>query len=191
MKGNKVEQFMHLAGQEVAEKLHCADPLTRELGARLLLSEVLEYVIHGLGVRVSAPSGEITDPNGLTYQASAGTKDCDTKEMLDGLCDVAYTMYWNALAFGIPLEDGFELVCDNNLEKFVVLEGWQGKLGEMPKSQWSCGRDVSWPEEVVKVEVIKMGNDFYAVGKDCNGKVRKPSNYRPVDLAPLLIAGNE
>jgi hypothetical protein len=35
-------------------------------------------------------------------------------------------------------------------------------------------------------EVVRVGADFYAVGKDTRGKVRKPSSYRPVDLSQLV-----
>ena len=185
MKADKVERFMRLAGQQVAERMQYADAQTRELGAQLLLSEVLEYVIHGLGVDVTVGEERIQDPNALFYQARSKSS-CDAKEMLDGLCDVAYTMYWNALAFGIPLEEGYELVCDNNLEKFVRLEQWAGERGALEQAEWHCGQDVCWPEAVSSVTVVEVKGICYAVGKDSNGKVRKPSHYRSVDLSPLL-----
>ena len=106
--------------------------------------------------------------------------------MVDGLADVAYTMYWNACAFGIPLEQAFEMVCDNNLHKFVKLgNGLQSKT-QLDREEWHCHQDIHWPDEVVKVEVIKVGSDYFAVGKDSRGKVRKPSSYVPVDLTGLL-----
>jgi hypothetical protein len=112
--------------------------------------------------------------------------DSDQLEMLDGLADVAYTMFWNALAFGLPLEEAFELVCDNNLEKFVLLEDWNGAEGPLEENQWHCGTNASWPEEVTSVEVIRIGAEYFAVGKDSRGKVRKPAQYKSVDLADLL-----
>ena len=106
--------------------------------------------------------------------------------MLDGLADVAYTMFWNALAFGLPLEEAFELVCDNNLEKFVRLSAWSSGEGTLPEDQWDCGCGAQWPEEVVRVEALRIKDDYFAVGKDKNGKVRKPSHYRSVELEELL-----
>ena len=106
--------------------------------------------------------------------------------MVDGLSDVAYTMYWNECAFGIPLAKAFELVCDNNLEKFVHLTAWSGDARVLQPNEWDCGVNVAWPAEVTHVEVLKVDGEFYAVGKDLRGKVRKPSSYKPVDLSALV-----
>jgi hypothetical protein len=186
----KVKTFMSLAGQPEANKLTVADEDIRCLGARLLLSETLEYVINGLGVQVSVGGNEIHDPNGLKYTTRKGVEqDCNlvsTKEMLDGLCDVAYTMYWNALAFGLPLEEGFDLVCDNNLEKFVALPGWTQGEGLLTPSEWHCNCDVRWPESVAAVQVVEFEGQFFAVGKDKGGKVCKPAHYQSVSLEELL-----
>ena len=153
------------------------------MGARLLLSEVLEYVIHGLGVEPEIDGVRIKAPDAVNYVAAGRPNKL---EMVDGLADVAYTMYWNACAFGIPLEEAFELVCDNNLQKFVKLENGAARSTELSPDQWHCGRGISWPKEVVKVEVVRVGGQAYAVGKDSRGKVRKPSSYSPVDLSPLV-----
>jgi hypothetical protein len=182
MDSSKIEKFMQLAGQDVRNRLNSGDQKTRALGAQLLLSEVLEYVVHGLGVVPHVNGTPITEPDALTYQAADNS---DPLEMIDGLADVAYTMYWNACAFGVPLEEAFELVCDNNLEKFVRLDGWSSGECELEPSAWGCERGVSWPTEVVRVDVLEVDGDFYAVGKDARGKVRKPSTYQPVDLGQL------
>lgn len=174
---------MKLAGQAVPQAIDARDEKTRVLGAQLLLSEVLEYVIRGLGVIPEVNGVRIEQPDALTYRAEGPV---DKKEMLDGLADVAYTMYWNEGAFGLPLEQAFELVSDNNLEKFVLLEGWTAGEGALAPERWSCDRGVSWPVEVASVTVICVDDLFYAVGKDKNGKVRKPGSYRSVDLSPLL-----
>ena len=182
MNSSKISKFMDLAGQQRFEE-GTPPNKARELGAQLLLSEVLEYVIKGLNVTPIVNGVEITDANGLEYKANGET--VDKLEMLDGLADVAYTMYWNSEAFGVPLEEAFELVCDNNLEKFVELKEGQNSL-TLEKQNWDCGKNITWPIEVESVEVIKAGGQFYAVGKDKNGKVRKPSSYKSVDLSSLL-----
>lgn len=174
---------MELAGQGAQQKLTSGDPKTRALGAQLLLSEVLEYVIRGLGVIPHINGTPVTDPEAVTYEPATTPHP---EEMVDGLADVAYTMYWNECAFGIPLERAFELVCDNNLEKFVRLPRWSGEGRALNKDEWHCDANVSWPTEVVKVEVLRVGSDFFAVGKDSRGKVRKPSSYKPVDLTQLV-----
>ena len=183
MDSKKIRTFMELAGQGAQQQLTSGDPKTRALGAQLLLSEVLEYVIRGLGVVPHINGAPLTDPEAVTYEP---LNTPHPEEMVDGLADVAYTMYWNECAFGIPLEKAFDLVCDNNLEKFVLLPAWVGEGRCLEKNEWHCDANVSWPAEVVRVEVLKVGGKFYAVGKDGRGKVRKPSSYRPVDLSQLV-----
>lgn len=183
MKRDKVAKFMALAGQKLSDNFHPGTAAERQLGAQLLLSEVLEYVIDGLGVTPEIHGVKVTDPEAVHYHAE---KTPDQAEMLDGLADVAYTMYWNANAFGVPLEAGYELVCDNNLEKFVKLDSWAKGLTELSRTEWHCRCNAGWPDEVVQVAVVELSGEWYAVGKDARGKVRKPLHFKPVDLSHLL-----
>ena len=183
MQSDKIRSFMALAGQELGSNLDLRDAEVRKLGAQLLLSETLEYVIKGLGVTPTVDGVSITDADGLSYVA---TGEPNPIEMIDGLADVAYTMYWNAEAFGNPLEEAFEMVCDNNLEKFVRLNGWSEGERDLEQSEWAVNQNVTWPAEVVRVSVVDVSGTYYAVGKDKNGKVRKPSSYASVDLSTLL-----
>lgn len=182
MKEDKVAQFIDLAGQKRSETFITGTPDQRALGAQLLLSEVLEYCIKGLGVIPEVNGTPITNADGLTYKA---VKEPNKVEMLDGLADTAYTMYWNSVTFGVPLEVGYDLVCDNNLEKFVKLEGWRDFERPLERNEWDCGKNITWPAEVVQVTVVNSHGSFYAVGKDKNGKVRKPSSYVSVDLTKV------
>jgi hypothetical protein len=183
MNSDKIKLFMRLAGQELGDRIDPRNEKTRALGAQLLLSEVLEYVVHGLGVIPEVNGVRIEHPEALKYHVDSKP---DRKEMLDGLADVAYTMFWNECAFGIPLKEGFELVCDNNLEKFVHLKSWSKGETALPKNQWDCGINATWPNEVESVTVLCIDGEHYAVGKDKNGKVRKPGSYKSVDLSGLL-----
>lgn len=183
MNSEKIEQFMLLAGQPVTAQF---DPKTveiRKLGAQLLLSEVLEYVVHGLGLTPIVDGVRIKDPNNITFEPHA---EHDKVAMLDGLADVAYTMYWNSSAFGLPLEEGFDLVCENNLEKFVQLPSFNGPARALDQSEWPCNAGITWPKDVVEVHAIEYKGRYFAVGKDQHGKVRKPSSYRQVQLAQLF-----
>lgn len=187
MENKKVKQFMKLAGQETATKFvdfSKFEPKVRELGAQLLLSETLEYVIKGLNVTPKINGIEITDPNSLEYVATSELPD--KLEMLDGLSDVAYTMFWNMHRFGIPLEEAYELVCDNNLEKFVRLSSWDKGELTLDEADWDLGMSVTWPSEVATVCVMEVDGEFFAVGKDKTGKVRKPSTYASVELNHLV-----
>ena len=183
MDDSKIRQFIALAGQTPAENFLTGTPEQRELGAQLLLSETLEYVIKGLGVIPTWHGNEISDANALGYKSITPP---DKEEMLDGLADVAYTMFWNSVTFGIPLEEGFSLVCQNNLEKFVALDGKFAAKGELERMHWHCNRNVEWPEQVEQVFVITYKDQYFAVGKDRSGKVRKPSIYQSVDLSALI-----
>lgn len=190
MDGEKVKKFMQLGGQNVAEKLDMRDERTRKLGAQLLLTEVLEYVIKGLNVTPVIDGQPVTDPNNVEFRAAAQDAP-DAVEMLDGLADVAYTMYWNALAFGLPLEEGFDLVCDNNLDKFVRLQDWSRSAGPLEQESWHCNSGTEWPEEVTQVEVVRVKDEHYAVGKDKTGKVRKPAHFRSVELRSLVTVASD
>lgn len=185
MDSKKIRQFLELAGQDLPLSFETGDEQKRKLGAQLLLSELLEYIIKGLKIHPEYQGVAITNPEGFVYNSVPGAEP-DKEEMLDGLADVAYTMYWNSEAFAIPLEKGFELVCDNNLEKFVKLNGWSKGEGQLEAGNFDCGEGIAWPQEVTQVWVKKVSGEYYAVGKDINGKVRKPSNYKPVDLSGLL-----
>lgn len=175
---------MALAGQACGIDITTSSPETRKLAAQLLLSETLEYVIKGLGVIPEFNGTEIHAPDELNYHIS--DKSPNPLEMLDGLSDVAYTMYWNSNTFGLRLEEAFGLVCDNNLEKFVRLLNWQSGEGPLARETWDCGVNIIWPNEVVAVQVLKIDSEYYAVGKDARGKVRKPSSYKSVNLSHLL-----
>lgn len=190
MNDEKIRKFIRLAGQEIPETFEVGDSDRRRLGAQLLLSEVLEYVIKGLGVTPVVNGEPVTDANGLEYRISDVPPD--KLEMLDGLADVAYTMFWNSVSFAAPLNEAFERVCDNNLEKFVKLKEWKDKSGALPSDKWEkinvChaeNKTPEWPEEVASVEIVEHESQHYAVGKDESGKVRKPSTYQSVDLRSL------
>lgn len=185
MESEKVAKFIALAGQIVKKELSTGDEAQRRLGAQLLLSEVLEYVIEGLGVVPEVNGVKITDPDDIHYHAE--TKP-NVTEMLDGLSDVAYTMYWNALTFGVPLEQAYDLVCDNNLEKFVRIGEWARGKTDLAKNEWDCRTGITWPTEVVRVEVVQYKDELWAVGKDARGKVRKPGSFKSVDLSSLIPA---
>ena len=68
----------------------------------------------------------------------------------------------------------------------MKLDGWEKGEFELAREDWDCGRGVSWPPAVTQVHVIKVGPDYFAVGKDPCGKVRKPSTYTTVSLAKLI-----
>jgi len=184
MDGDKVAKFMALAGQEKGLDVSSTSLEFRKLAAHLLLSETFEYVIRGLGLNPVFEGVELKSAEAVDYNDSNNLPD--KIEMLDGLADVAYTMYWNMHAFGLRLEEAFDRVCDNNLEKFVKLDNWDGTTGKLPKESWDLNCAITWPEEVASVEALAINGEFFGVGKDATGKVRKPSSYGSIDLSDLV-----
>ncbi len=183
MNGDKVVKFIKLSGREISENCNFGSEKDRELGAQLLLSELLEYIIKGLGVSLTIDGTEIKDPESVKYKS---IRSPDKIEALDGLADVAYTLWWNALTFGLPVAEAYDMVCDNNLEKFVKLSSWNSGSRELNKDEWHCNQDIKWPDSVVRVVSVPVGTEYYAVGFDASGKVRKPSSYKSIDLSSLL-----
>ena len=189
MNDDKVRIFMELAGQALPTSPQPPTEALRKLGAQLLLSDVLEYIVDGLGLTPVLGGTPIHNPNDLTFECRS--PDVDRLQMVDGLADVAYTMFWNSLALGVPLEAGFEEVALNNLEKFVKLDrpaAYSLTDGRklVPTPLWHLDLGIAWPQEVASVELVEVKGGWFAVGKDEHGKVRKPSSYRAVDLRHLL-----
>lgn len=183
MEDTSVRLFTRIAGNAPSPCEAIQNEKTRALGAQLLLSELLEYIIKGLGLTPVIDGHAVKSSDALSFTAHA--KPHPT-EMLDGLADVAYTMYWNAIAFGLPLEEGFRLVCENNLKKFPQLGSWAAQYAELPKEEWGCRQGIEWPEAVVRVRVVAIDGSWYAAGLDTTGKVRKPKAFESVDLSPLV-----
>ena len=75
MQGEKVRTFMRLAGQQIPSNLDLGDRARRELGTKLLLSEVLEFAIKGLGVKPVVNGKEITDPDDIEFVAEETQPD--------------------------------------------------------------------------------------------------------------------
>src|SRR5947207_2427398 len=111
MKDDKIRTFISLTGRHASSSFDVGTESDRRLGAQLLLSEVLEYIVHGLGIIPEVDGIKLAEPEALSY---AAVDLPDREQMLDGLADVAYTMYWNSVTFGVPLEEAFDHVCDNN-----------------------------------------------------------------------------
>jgi len=182
--GRSVAMFMQLAGLKLPQNFSVPDENIRKLGAQLLLTELLEYIIHGLGVTPIINGTRVSKSEDVSFEIHG---DVNLTECLDGLADVGYTMFWNAKVLGAPLEEAYRLVCENNLQKFVELDGAQFLAGPIARERWGCNQGVEWPSEVSCVTAVAVEQELFAVGKDERGKVRKPSSYRPVDLAKLVV----
>lgn len=104
----------------------------------------------------------------------------DTKELLDGVVDIIYTVF--ALpkeleALGYDVFGALETVCENNNTKFVKT------ASEVELSvRWYASQGVECKS------VYNEKHDCYSI-VDINQKVRKPLNYKSVELKEFLPKG--
>ena len=96
-------------------------------------------------------------------------------EALDGVVDVLVTAFGYAQMLehiGVDVAKAMNLIAENNLSKF-------------PLSDEDAQRSVKmYADKGINVTAIK--NDGRWVIKDEKGKVRKPYNYKPVDLSSCV-----
>lgn len=99
----------------------------------------------------------------------------DYIEALDGVVDVLVTAFGYAQMLehiGVDVAKAMNLIAENNLSKF-------------PLSAEDAQRSVKmYADKGINVTAIK--NDGRWVIKDEKGKVRKPYNYKPVDLSSCV-----
>ena len=110
------------------------------------------------------------------YQACL---DKNLLEVLDGGADSFVTsvgLLQKLKSYGFNVENAVEDVCENNLSKYLD-SFTQAKADEAAYS-------LSHPED--KIEVIESDIDYLFVLKDKNGKIRKPKNFKPVELVKYL-----
>lgn len=108
-------------------------------------------------------------------------EDIEELELLDGICDILYTVF--ALpreleALGYDVFGAFKTVCENNSTKFVKT-ATEAELSV--KLYASKGIECK--------SVYNEQYDCYAI-VDSNSKVRKPINYKSVELDEFLPKEN-
>lgn len=96
-------------------------------------------------------------------------------EALDGIVDVLVTAFGYAQMLehiGVDVAKAMNLIAENNLSKFPLSAEYARRSVEM------------YADKGINVTAIK--NDGRWVIKDEKGKVRKPYNYKPVDLSSCV-----
>lgn len=114
-------------------------------------------------------------------ELKVGVELDDPLETLDGACDLVVTAF-GALQMvdeQAKAREGLLEVCSNNLTKYVQVSDPNAK-----EIIDATIRTYQFKNEEVKVELNKTFGVY--VFKDQNGKVRKPSNYKNVDLVSYL-----
>lgn len=114
-------------------------------------------------------------------ELKAGVESDNPLETLDGACDLVVTAF-GALQMvdeQCQAREGLLEVCANNLTKYVQVSDPNAK--EIIDATIQMYKDKG---EDVTIELNKSFGVY--VFKDQNSKVKKPSNYRPVDLVSYL-----
>lgn len=167
----QVKEFMVTFGQDCpnfpTEEVSLE---TRKMRARIMLEEVLETIIAGLGLDVIITwNGEMR----LAPKSPFGfeeVKKVDLVELADGLADQHYVGYCGTgNAFGLDMEEIFDNVHQSNMSKI-------------------------WPEKLVREKVDEIENGNYNLTKVENGyivkrpdgKVVKPETYTSPKLKEII-----
>jgi predicted HAD superfamily Cof-like phosphohydrolase len=122
----RIEKFMHLAGQDMPVAPTTPSEEVRILRAKLILEEALETIYKGLGVYVlinNKPKYDVIDisntshPRALemVFQAHG---QFNMEETIDGCCDLSVVTIGTLSTLGVPDKPFLEEVDNNNLAKF-------------------------------------------------------------------------
>lgn len=114
---DRVRRFMQLAGQVTPDAPAGMDAKTRELRARLLMEEVLETIVDGLGVDIDL-SATIDSACIDDFEFYAQESEYNATQLLDGCCDVNVITTGTLIAAGMADAEPQRLVDENNLAKF-------------------------------------------------------------------------
>ena len=151
-----VEKFNEIAGGK-----HCHKTVWNKL--KIVLEEVNEAI------------------DAVTVNGELLRHEIDKKELLDGVCDILYTVF--ALpreleALGYDMFGAFETVCENNSTKFVKT----ASEAEMSVRHYQS-KGIEWKS------IYNEKYNCYSI-VDGNNKVRKPIYYKSVELEQFLPKEN-
>ena len=76
------------------------------------------------------------------------------------------------------LVEAYSRVIESNFSKFVKVDDWHDE-------QWAKKEQLIMIDRL-GTEITKELNNGYWVFRDSNGKIRKPSTFKPVDLSDLI-----
>ena len=105
----RIEMFMRLAGQECKSVPELPSEEIRRLRANLILEEAIE-TINALGFNL--------DFAGINKVVLSAELAPDLREIADGCADLSVVLQGTLIACGIPDNPLFNLVDQNNLDKF-------------------------------------------------------------------------
>lgn len=121
-----VREFMKLAGQPTPNEVVEPSRSSRELRARLILEEALEFA-HASGISVFCGMEKIS----LDKLKIMCDGEYNLTEAMDAVSDTLYVTYGAAVDCGIDVEPINDEVWSNNLSKFI--DGYRDESGKWRK----------------------------------------------------------
>merc|ERR1719473_1354747 len=149
------EEFMKNFGQKVFDapqlNIFDKDPKTVDLRLKLIKEEVKEL--------------------------ADAMKDKDMIETIDALGDILYVVYGAGGAFGINLDQAFDLVHKSNMTKLCKTEEEAKETVEWYKKNYTPNG--KYPYDTPAYRLSPDGR-YYVVFNESSGKILKSVNYSPV-----------
>jgi predicted HAD superfamily Cof-like phosphohydrolase len=173
--------FQRPVNESWADNLPIAD---RELLGKLLLEEVTEYLVKGLGLTIMNMDGETVmdiDGGGLMLEHNEGVQ-LNPVEIVDGLADVNVVIHFNAHWHGFNLDAATEIVNDSNMSKLgpdgqPIING----VTRGYRTAEACG------EETVRWRKDFAGEEGFDPNKPIGKILKGPDFYEPGPLLSQLI----
>ena len=94
-------------------------------------------------------------------------------ELYQSMLDAAGIVFVDSV-----LLEAYRRVIESNFSKFVKVDDWHDE-------QWAKNEQLIMIDRL-GTEITKELNNGYWVFRDSNGKIRKPSTFKPVDLSDLI-----
>jgi predicted HAD superfamily Cof-like phosphohydrolase len=155
------EEFMKNMGQKVFDRpqmdIFDNDPKTVDLRLKLIKEEVQEL--------------------------ADAMKEKDMVETIDALGDILYVVYGAGGAFGINLDQAFDLIHKSNMTKLCKTEDEAKETVEWYKKNFTPGG--KYPYDTPEYRLSPDGNYFVPFNAS-TGKILKSVNYSPVKFDSML-----
>jgi predicted HAD superfamily Cof-like phosphohydrolase len=112
----------------------------------------------------------------------------DMVETIDALGDILYVVYGTGGAFGIDLDQAFDLVHRSNMSKLCTTEEEARETVEWYRKNYTpCGK---YPYDTPEYRLAPEGRLFVVLNA-ATGKILKSVNYSPVKFDTILSAGKD
>jgi hypothetical protein len=171
----RVVRWMQDGQYNVPQVPTVPDIAMRRLCARLLLEEVLETIVDGLGLHVHVKDGDYVarltpdmfKTGAIEFHAF---QPVNLVYVADGCADTEWVTHWTSSACGINAQPVYDNIAESNESKY----------------EWTSSELLSVKQSGHNT-IIELPRGRHCV-RDRGGKMMKPTNYIRTNLKPILIA---